>query len=85
MQTNNGDNGIPLSSFDEMDKNGATKVKVGRDSDSEEAILFERTVQVTYEDRQDSGPPVRNSAIGYADPRSHQPKVWTGNRSMHTR
>jgi hypothetical protein len=68
----NDKSGIPLSSFDDTDKtsrNTMTRVKsMAKDSDSEEAILFERSVQVTYEDasRNDpSGTPV------------HQPKIWT--------
>jgi hypothetical protein len=53
--------GIPLTSFDEMDKGmrataTCTKGKsLDRDSDSEEAILFERSVQVTYEDASQHG------------------------------
>lgn len=83
MQTNNGDHGIPLSSIDDMDKNAA-KVHMGRDSDSEEAILFERTVQVTYEDRDNTSQHQhRNSARAFDDGRSHQPKIWTGLRSSH--
>ncbi|OAK93497.1 hypothetical protein IQ06DRAFT_341216 [Phaeosphaeriaceae sp. SRC1lsM3a] len=72
MHTNNDNGGIPLSSFDDMDKrNGGIDVKtkhMGRDSDSEEAILFERSVQVTYED----------AGKGEKSRESHQPKVWTG-------
>jgi hypothetical protein len=74
MNTNNDNSGIPLSSFDETDKGGrhTTNVKsLGRDSDSEEAILFERSVQVTYSDAQ------QNSG---RDVQSHQPKVWSGRR-----
>ncbi|CAI6336798.1 unnamed protein product [Periconia digitata] len=75
MNTNNDSNGIPLSSFDDMDKSTKTTVvkaqRAHRDSDSEEAILFERSVQVTYEEaRQDQK----------SDVRSHKPQVWTGNR-----
>ena len=75
MNTNNDSNGIPLSSFDDMDKSTkttATKVqKVHRDSDSEEAILFERSVQVTYEEASKDHRPGMQA---------HQPKVRTGNR-----
>lgn len=74
MHTNNDNGGIPLSSFDNMDKGGhnTTKVKdLGRDSDSEEAILFERSVQVTYEEANQNN---EHNA------QSHQPKVWTGKR-----
>jgi hypothetical protein len=80
MHTHNGDNGIPLSSFDDMDKNG-TKVNMGRDSDSEEAILFERTVQVTYEDRDKTSHHDGDCAGGFSVGRALQPKIWTGNRS----
>ncbi|KAF2010250.1 hypothetical protein BU24DRAFT_73590 [Aaosphaeria arxii CBS 175.79] len=51
--------GIPLNSLDEvhnMEKGGGTSTNaksVTRDSDSEEAILYERSVQVTYESRQE--------------------------------
>jgi hypothetical protein len=76
MHTNNDNGGIPLSSFDDIDKgssNTATKLKsMGRDSDSEEAILFERSVQVTYEDA---------SQDNKSGTQSHQPKVWTGRRA----
>jgi hypothetical protein len=41
---------------------------MARDSDSEEAILFERSVQVTYEDA--------NRNDRNAKP-THQPKIWT--------
>jgi hypothetical protein len=76
MHTNNNDGGIPLSSFDdELDKGGHHVVANGktlsRDSDSEEAILFERSVQVTYENA-----PQDNKG----DVQSHQPKIWTGRR-----
>jgi hypothetical protein len=68
----NDKNGIPLSSFDDTDvgsRKGITKVKsMARDSDSEEAILFERSVQVTYEDAN------RNART---DTPAHQPKIWT--------
>jgi hypothetical protein len=72
----NENSGIPLSSFDELDKNGkgpAAHVKnMGRDSDSEEAILFERSVNVTYEE---AGLGDRPGVQGH----QHQPKVWAGN------
>jgi hypothetical protein len=74
MHTNNDNGGIPLSSFDDSDKGGrhTTNVKnLDRDSDSEEAILFERSVQITYEEAQ------QNNGRGV---QSHQPKVWTGRR-----
>jgi hypothetical protein len=74
MHTGNDNGGIPLSSFDDSDKGGrhtTNDKNLGRDSDSEEAILFERSVQVTYEEvQQNSGRNVQ----------SHQPKVWTGRR-----
>jgi hypothetical protein len=53
--------GIPLTSFDEMDKGMRTTAtctkgkSLDRDSDSEEAILFERSVQVTYESADQHG------------------------------
>jgi hypothetical protein len=72
MHTANDRGGIPLSSFDGTDKmkdKAMTKVKgMARDSDSEEAILFERSVQVTYEDAS------RNGSSGAP---LHQPKIWT--------
>ncbi|KAJ4356145.1 uncharacterized protein N0V89_004175 [Didymosphaeria variabile] len=87
MNTKNEDNGIPLSSFDDMDKSGgkiATKAKnMGRDSDSEEAILFERSVQVTYENRDDQSMSGGGPARGYEGTQSHQPKVWTERRAPH--
>jgi hypothetical protein len=68
----NDKNGIPLSSFDDTDmgsRKAMTRVKsMTRDSDSEEAILFERSVQVTYEDAN------RNDRSGTP---AHQPKIWT--------
>lgn len=89
MQTNNGDSGIPLSSIDELDKGGsntATMVKgMGKDSDSEEAILFERSVQVTYEEREDVRQNGRGVARGFEGARVNQPKVWTGNQVQHAR
>jgi hypothetical protein len=91
MQTNNGDNGIALSSIDELHKTGGqtttTKLKSkGKDSDSEEAILFERSVQITYENTHG----LHNSDDREAEVRgygtesavSHQPRVWTGGRRL---
>jgi hypothetical protein len=75
FKANNDTSGIPLSSFDDLDKRDrsmATKTtRLDRDDDSEEAILFERSVQVTYEDAGQNG---GDSA------RSHQPKIWTESR-----
>jgi len=96
MQTNNGDNGIALSSIDELDKTGVqtttTKLKSkGKDSDSEEAILFERSVQVTYEDthghHNSDDREARVRGYGTESAVSHQPRVWTGGRraSAHGR
>jgi hypothetical protein len=58
-----------------MDK-GCNNAVIGmgkpiKDSDSEEAILFERSVQVTYENVHGNG---------QGDPQTHQPKIWTGRR-----
>lgn len=67
MHTKNDKDGIPLSSFEDVtDKTTARAKRMTRDSDSEEAILFERTVQVTYEDASltNAGAPI------------HQPRVW---------
>jgi len=61
------DGGIPLSSFDDDRKGATTHVK---DSDSEEAILFERSVNVTYEEAKGNRANVQSQ---------HQPKVWAGN------
>lgn len=76
MHTNNDNSGIPLSSFDDMDKGRkgpAIKTQgLRKDSDSEEAILFERSVQVTYED----APQNRRTTM-----QQHQPEVWAGNRA----
>jgi len=96
MQTNNGDNGIALSSIDELDKTGGqtttTKLKSkGKDSDSEEAILFERSVQVTYEDthghHNSDDREARVRGYGTESAVSHQPRVWRGGRraSAHGR
>jgi hypothetical protein len=72
MHTANDRGGIPLSSFNDINNkmsNGMTKVKtMRRDSESEEAILFERVVQVTYEDA---------CRDGSSDTPFHQPKIWT--------
>lgn len=74
MHTSNDNGAIALSSFDDHDvekRNGGVDVKtkhMGRDSDSEEAILFERSVQVTYEE----------AGTGDKARQSVQPKVWTG-------
>jgi hypothetical protein len=72
MHTANDRGGIPLSSLDGTDRiktNSMTKIKrLPRDSESEEAILFERSVQVTYEDAYRDGS---------SDIPLHQPKVWT--------
>lgn len=87
MNTKN-DDGIPLSSIDEMDKHGGkittTAKPMSRDSDSEEAILFERSVQVTYENRDD--PSVRSvgTSRGYEGTQAHQPRVWTGKKAPGT-
>jgi hypothetical protein len=67
--------GFALSSFDDMDKgekNTVTNVKnQGGDNDSEEAILFERSVNVTYENAS------QTTASGVE---SHHPQVWAGDR-----
>jgi hypothetical protein len=85
MHTNSEDNGIPLSSIDEMDKRGGNVTMspktMGRDSDSEEAILFERSVQVTYENRDDRSVTGGGASRGYEGTQAHQPRVWTGNRA----
>ncbi|EUC46563.1 hypothetical protein COCMIDRAFT_35794 [Bipolaris oryzae ATCC 44560] len=70
-----GDDEIPLSGVkaNESAQTRESKIQVGsrqcKDSDSEEAILYERTVEVTYE-----GLPVPNPP----DPRDN--KAWTGGR-----
>ncbi|KAF2447361.1 hypothetical protein P171DRAFT_409978 [Karstenula rhodostoma CBS 690.94] len=84
MHTNN-DDGIPLSSIDEMYKHGANVTTnarpMCRDSDSEEAILFERSVQVTYENRDDSTVAGGGAAGGYEGRQGNQPRIWTGKRA----
>lgn len=89
MNTKNDDNGIPLSSFDDLDKKGSTVVtktkNAGKDSDSEEAILFERSVQVTYESREEHDVNREGATRGYEERQSHQPQVWTGKRQSHAR
>ncbi|KAF1979374.1 hypothetical protein BU23DRAFT_563564 [Bimuria novae-zelandiae CBS 107.79] len=88
MQTHNGDSGIPLSSLDDLGKdkgNTTTRVKSpSGDSDSEKAILFERTVQVTHEDRDDSDQDGRGAARGYEGAMSNQPKIWIDNGESHS-
>ncbi|EOA90941.1 uncharacterized protein SETTUDRAFT_102236 [Exserohilum turcica Et28A] len=71
-----GDDEIPLSSVDtkEQLRTRESKVQVGAreckgDNDSEEAILYERTVEVTYEGVQPAHP---------TNPQNRQ--VWTGGR-----
>jgi hypothetical protein len=85
MHTNNDNSGIPLSSIDEMDKRGGkvtmSPKTMGRDSDSEEAILFERSVQITYENRDDSSLTGGGASRGYIGTQAHQPRVWTGKRT----
>ncbi|OAG06920.1 uncharacterized protein CC84DRAFT_1116895 [Paraphaeosphaeria sporulosa] len=86
MNTKNDDGGIPLSSIDEMDKHVghvSTNAKaLVRDSDSEEAIQFERSVQVTYENRDDRSVSGEVAAArGYEGTQAHQPRVWTGKRA----
>lgn len=87
MHTKNDDNGIPLSSFDDLDKGAHTGARqIGKDSDSEEAILFERSVQVTYEDRKNEDQNNPSAGRGYEQGLSNQPQVWTGGRrSSHAR
>ncbi|KAH4268626.1 hypothetical protein HBI38_042840 [Parastagonospora nodorum] len=75
MNTNNDAKPIALTSFDDLDKGGANAAahakSLGKDTDSEEAILYERSVQVTYETAGQNG---RSSA------QAHQPEVWSGRR-----
>lgn len=84
MNTKHHDAGIQLSSFDDIDKYAghvSTNAKApGRDSDSEEAILFERSVHVTYEDRNESGVRGRGATRGYEGTQAHQPRIWTETR-----
>jgi hypothetical protein len=72
MHTANDKGGISLSSFDDTDKlskDGITNVKsLTGDSDSEEAILFERSMQVMYEEA---------SLNGSSGSPLHQPKIWS--------
>jgi hypothetical protein len=70
------DDEIPLSGVkaQQSTQTRESKIQVGsrqcKDSDSEEAILYERTVEVTYE-----GLPVPNP------PNPRDNKAWTGGRA----
>jgi hypothetical protein len=59
------DRDIPLETRDHSTKSGQRKTMKG-DNDSEEAILYERTVQVTYESAE--------SRTG--NPGAHSGKIW---------
>lgn len=81
MHTGNRDNDIALSSIGDVDKTGGqtttTKLKTKKsDTDSEEAILVETSVDVSYEDGHD-----RETEGRWYDTKSavsHQPEGWTG-------
>jgi hypothetical protein len=59
------DRDIPLKTRDHSTKSGQRKTMKG-DNDSEEAILYERTVQVTYE----------SADSGTGNPGAHSGKIW---------